>query len=139
MLSGWLCLTGMVSGYYWFESVWNHHAFGVGPTMVLWMGCAAAGGAVFGTAGHLWRHRTRRWHLLGSALLSGVFLADGINMLLHLNDYRHMIPVPVAEIIVGSVLVLLLERGKRDRIRGYAALAPIVLLGLAGYMILFTI
>jgi hypothetical protein len=139
MLSGWLCLSGMVGGYYWFESVWNHHAFGVGRWMLVWLGIAMVAGAIFGAAGYLWRHRDHKWHRLGSALLAGVFLADGINMLLHYQSYSHMIPVPIAEIVVGALLVLLLERNKRDRVRGYAAIVPIVLLGLAGYAVLFRI
>lgn len=42
-----------------------------------------------------------------------------------------------AKIVIGALLILVLERDKRDRIRAYAALAPIVVLGLIGYTILF--
>jgi hypothetical protein len=137
MLAGWLCLTGMVGGYYWFEPVWNHHAFFIGRWLIVWLLIAIVAGAIFGTAGYLWRHREHRWHSLGSALLAGVFLADGINMLLHYASYSHMIPVPITEIVVGALLILLLERNKQDRLRGYAVLVPIVALGLIGYGILF--
>ena len=137
MAAGWLTLLGMVGGYYWFESVWNDHAFGVGRWMLIWLVIAVAAGVIFGTAGYLWRHRDHRWHSLGSALLAGVFLTDGINMLIHYESYSHMIPVPVTEIVIGGLLVLALERGKRDRLRGYAALVPVVAVGLIGYAILF--
>lgn len=137
MVAGWLCLTGMVGGYYWFESVWNHHAFGIGRWMMVWLLIAIVAGVIFGYAGYLWRHRDHRWHCLGSALLAGVFLTDGINMLIHYESYSHMIPVPVTEIVVGALLILALERGKRDRMRAYLALVPVVVVGLIGYAILF--
>lgn len=137
MVAGWLCLTGMVGGYYWFESVWNQHAFIIGRWMHIWLGIAVLAGAIFGTAGYFWRHREHRWHCLGSALFASVFLADGINMLIHYGSYSHMIPVPVTEIAVGALLVFILERNKRDRIRGYIAIIPVVAVGLIGYRFLF--
>jgi hypothetical protein len=48
-----------------------------------------------------------------------------------------MIPVPVTEIAVGALLVFILERNKRDRIRGYIAIIPVVAVGLIGYRFLF--
>lgn len=137
MITGWLSLSGMVGGYYWFESVWNQHAFGVGRWMLTWLVIAIVAGAIFGTAGYLWRHRDHRCHRVGSALLAGVFLTDGINMLIHYASYSHMIAVPIVEVVIGALLILLLERDKRERLRSYAALIPIVVLGLIGYAILF--
>lgn len=137
MIEGWLSLSGMVMGYYWFESVWNVHAFFVGRWMTVWLVIAVVAGAIFGAAGYLWRHRDHRWHRLGSALLAGVFLADGINMLLHYASYSHMIAVPIAEVVIGALLILLLEKGRRDTIRAYGALIPVVVIGLIGYSVLF--
>lgn len=137
MLAAFLSLVGMVFGYYIFVAILHQHALAFDFFMLIWTACAVIGGIVIGIAGYLWRHKTHRFHHAGGALLSGAFLVDGINMLIHFNDYTHMIPVPIAEILFGFVLILLLEKNKKDRLKTCKYILPIVAIGLAGYALLF--
>ncbi|WP_046173523.1 DUF6518 family protein [Domibacillus indicus] len=139
ILSCTLCLIGEVMGYYFFHSLIDQYAFSFTYFIFVWLGCAAVGGIIFGLAGYLWGHKEAKFHEAGSALLSGVFIADGLNMLIHLEDYKHMIPVPIAEIIFGLLLVLILQRTWRERLRCCRFLVPVIVLGLAGYTILFNV
>lgn len=137
IFAGTASLFGMVIGYYGFEAIRNQHSFSVGYHMIIWLFCAVIGGIIFGAAGYLWRHKEQKFHSLGSALLSGIFLVDGLNMFIHFDDYKHMIPVPISEIILGLLLIILLERNNRERIKSCKVLIPIIVLGLAGYTALF--
>lgn len=134
-----LCLIGEVIGYYCFQSLIYNYNFLVNYFTIIWLGCAIVGGVIFGLAGYLWYHKDEKFHGLGSALLSGVFLTDGLNMFIHFNDYKHMITVPIVEIVFSLLLIIILERNMKERVRCCIFLGPIVILGLIGYMILFNL
>ncbi|WP_241395612.1 DUF6518 family protein [Clostridium beijerinckii] len=132
-----LCLIGEVMGYYYFHSLLNKYNFSVDYFTLIWLGCAIAGGIIFGLAGYLWYHKDEKFHELGSALLSGVFLTDGLNMFIHIDDYRHMITVAIAEIVFGLLLIIILEKNMHERLRCCIFLIPVTILGLIGYTILY--
>ncbi len=86
-------------------------------------------------AGWLWSRQTGKRHRYGSALIGGGFITDGLNVLLHINDYRHILAVGIADIMVGFVLILLLEHAK-ERVASLLAALPVVALGLGEYQVL---
>ncbi|WP_411918920.1 DUF6518 family protein [Bacillus thermotolerans] len=95
-----LCLIGEVTGYYYFHSLINQYHFSFTYFIVNWLGCTIADRMIFGIAGYLWHHKDEKFHELGSALLSGVFITDGLHLFIHLDSYKHMIPVPIAEMVL---------------------------------------
>ncbi|MFK4432249.1 hypothetical protein ABH962_003604 [Bacillus sp. RC54] len=109
ILSGILALLGMVLGYYGYAIVIKNVAHSI-YFISVWIVCAFIGGTIFGTAGFLWKDTTNPLHKFGSALISGVFVTDGLHILLNFEDYSHMLPVGYTEVIVGIILILVLER-----------------------------
>lgn len=135
MLSGILALLGMVLGYYGYAIVIKNVAHSI-YFISVWTVCAFIGGTIFGIAGFLWKDTTTPLHKFGSALLSGVFVTDGLHILLNFEDYSHMLPVGYTEVIVGIILILVLERSNANRISSFLMMVPITILGLIGYKLL---
>ncbi|HDR7735270.1 DUF6518 family protein [Bacillus thuringiensis] len=135
ILSGILALLGMVLGYYGYAIVIKNVAHSI-YFISVWIVCACIGGTIFGIAGFLWKDTTNPLHKFGSALISGVFVSDGLHILLNFEDYSHMLPVGYTEVIVGIILVLVLERSNANRISSFLMMVPITILGLIGYKLL---
>ncbi|MDT3499224.1 DUF6518 family protein, partial [Bacillus toyonensis] len=129
MLSGILALLGMVLGYYGYAIIIKNvaHSF---YFISVWIVCACIGGTIFGISGFLWKDTTNPLHKFGSALISGVFVTDGLHILLNFEDYSHMLPVGYTEITVGIILILVLERSNANRISSFLVVIPIIILGL---------
>ncbi|HDX9656922.1 TPA: hypothetical protein ROY05_006086 [Bacillus toyonensis] len=135
MLSGILALLGMVLGYYGYAIIIKNVAHSI-YFIYVWIVCACIGGTIFGIAGFLWKDTTNPLHKFGSALISGVFVTDGLHILLNFEDYSHMLPVGYTEVIVGIILILVLERSNANRISSFLVVIPIIILGLIGYKLL---
>ena len=135
ILYGILALLGMVLGYYGYAIVITNVAHSI-YFISVWIVCAFIGGTIFGIAGFLWKDTTNPLHKFGSALISGVFVTDGLHILLNFEDYSHMLPVGYTEVIVGIILILVLERSNANRISSFLMMVPITILGLIGYKLL---
>ncbi|MDA1679541.1 DUF6518 family protein [Bacillus cereus group sp. TH152-1LC] len=135
ILSGILALLGMVLGYYGYAIVITNVAHSI-YFISVWIVCAFIGGTIFGIAGFLWKDATNPLHKFGSALISGVFVTDGLHILLNYEDYSHMLPVGYTEVIVGIIFILVLERSNANRISSFLMMVPITILGLIGYKLL---
>lgn len=135
MLSGILALLGMVLGYYGYAIIIKNVALSI-YFISVWIVCACIGGTIFGIAGFLWKDTTNPLHKFGSALIGGVFLTDGLHILLNFENYSHMLPVGYTEVIVGIILILVLERSNANRISSFLVVIPIIILGLIGYKVL---
>ncbi|KXI72603.1 hypothetical protein ACS54_00330, partial [Bacillus cereus] len=135
ILSGILALLGMVLGYYGYAIIFKNVSHSI-YFISVWITCAFIGGTIFGIAGFLWKDTTNPLHKLGSALIGGVFVTDGLHILLNFEDYNHMLPVGYTEVIVGIILILVLERSNANRISSFLMMVPITILGLIGYKLL---
>ncbi|KXY73861.1 MULTISPECIES: DUF6518 family protein [Bacillus] len=135
ILSGILALLGMVLGYYGYAIIFKNVSHSI-YFISVWITCAFIGGTIFGIAGFLWKDTTNPLHKLGSALIGGVFVTDGLHILLNFEDYSHMLPVGYTEVIVGIILILVLERSNANRISSFLMMVPITILGLIGYKLL---
>lgn len=132
-----ITLLSTVFGYYLFQSRWSNYEFEIGHDITVWSCCAVVGGTIFGIAGNLWFHKNDPLHKLGLATLSSAFLADGLSMMLYYHKFRSMLTVSLMEIIFGCVLILIFERNPKLRMKTYACVVPIVILGIIGYGILY--
>jgi hypothetical protein len=105
------------------------HLRGVGTTgslVAFWTACAVVGGPIFGVAGQHWRTASPRLSGLGSAVLAGVFIAEGLYTYVH--EQRHYL-TGALWIAVGLALAALAGRGRTDHLRWLGVTVP---LGIAG-------
>lgn len=131
-----ISLWGMVTGYYAYAILINKIPESTNY-IILWSVIAIIGGLIFGLGGFFWSNANKITHIFGSAIIGGVFITEGMNMIIHINDYRHMINVGYVEIIGGFLLVIVLERTNKDRISSLVALLPIIMLGIIAYQVLY--
>ena len=118
-------------GYY--AMIELRYGYGAGTgALIFWGAGAAIGGPVFGVAGHWWRtsasHR-RRAAAIG--LLAAVFIAEGLYLVLILPGPA----VGVGFAAVGAAVPLVFGRSRDDRLGGYVAIVPALLLGALGYIV----
>ncbi|MEH7095034.1 DUF6518 family protein [Neobacillus vireti] len=130
-----ISLLGMFIGYYGYAmQIQNvpHSLYFI----LIWTGAAIVGGTIFGIAGFLWRRDNGVKHKFGSALIGGVFISEGLDKFIHINDYRHMLNVGLVQIVIGFTLFLVLERTNKGRIFSLIMALPILILGIIGFQIL---
>jgi hypothetical protein len=80
-------LAGTLVGYYLARFV----AYDMSPargTLLFWVVLALVGGPIFGLAGSWWCDRHRLKQAAGAALLGGVFLAEGADILINMQRMR---------------------------------------------------
>lgn len=109
--------------------------YGIGAgtgSLLFWGAGALVGGPVFGVAGRWWRtspsHRRRA---LAIGLLAAVFVAEGIYHALVLSESG----VGAGFAIVGAAIPAVLGRSRDDRLGGYVAIVPALLLGAFGFLV----
>ncbi|WP_157630433.1 DUF6518 family protein [Kribbella catacumbae] len=155
-LLGFITLFGALAGYYvsarFIEDVTSSVS-----TMAVWLLAAIVGGPVFGVAGGWWSEGAAvrstgswwstgggslrsegRWlqlsrPVIGVALLSGVFLAEGIYLLWQVENKHASGRV---EVVLAILAPIVLARTTRDRLTGLLLLIPLGLLGMAFYRLL---
>jgi hypothetical protein len=126
-----------VASYYGFEAVLNNHSFEFGGYyFYLWLGCAFIFGTVFGIGAYFYSQNKKHYQW-GASLLPAVFLAEGLCEVIHLQDYKHMIPAVIGRFIIGIALYFIIYR--KDFLQKNALLTFFVLtaLGVGGFEILY--
>jgi hypothetical protein len=132
---GVITLLCTVLGYYGYAMIVQNVAHSMFYLSV-WFVAAVIGGIIFGMAGFLWRHDRAWMHKFGSALIGGVFITEGLFILVHWQDYSHMLSSGIVKVFVGLLLVLVLERSNKQRGASLLAMLPVIVLGGIGYGIL---
>ena len=131
-----VCLLGCVYGYYIFEAVLNHHAFTFAGGVLLWSVVAFIAGAVFGFGAFLANQKNSKLKYLGMNLLPAVFTAEGLDNVIHIEDYSHMVPAVIMKIIIGVILYLVVNRKDAIRIKNLVSYVVITALGVIGFAVL---
>ena len=132
-----MCLIFCVLGYYGFESVLNQHAFIIGKYMIIWMVCAFLGGIIFGLGAYYANNKNSILKQFGQNLLPAVFLSEGINKLIHIKDYTHMIPAIVMVITIGVILYLIVNGRNVLQRKHILTFGMLSLFGIAFYEIIY--
>lgn len=132
-----VCLLGCVYGYYIFEAVLNHHAFTFAGGVLLWSGVALIAGAVFGFGAFLANQENSKLKYFGMNLLPAVFTAEGLDNVIHIKDYSHMVPAVIMKIVIGVILYLVINRKDVIRLKNIISYAAITALGVAAFAVLF--
>jgi hypothetical protein len=125
-----------VVSYYAFEAVINSHSFVFSGFAWVWLGCAFVFGVIFGIGAYFYTNKAR-YYQLGAGLLPAVFLSEGLNELVHLPDYAHMIPAIVGRIVVGIVLYIIIFRKGSLNKKALLCSGILVLLGILGYELIY--
>jgi hypothetical protein len=123
-------LIGAVIGYYAAVPIVVDGASANMRSVAIWTGTALVGGPVFGVAGRWWRREPFLKRVIALGLLSGVFVAEG------LNDVRYIPTVRTAGwvfLAVGLLVPLVLGRSWRERLYGYGAMVPVALVTFGAY------
>ena len=131
-----VCLLGCVYGYYIFEAVLNHHAFTFAGGVLLWSVVAFIAGAVFGLGAYLANQESSKLIYFGMNLLPAVFTAEGLDNVIHIEDYSHMVPAVIMKIIIGVILYLVVNRKDAIRIKNLVSYVVITALGVIGFAVL---
>lgn len=123
--------------YYWFESVLNSHSlkFG-GYYFYLWLGCAVVFGSIFGIGAYFYSQKKKHYQW-GAGLLPAVFLSEGLNEVIHLHDYQHMMPAVAGRIVIGVLLYFIICR--KDFLQTKVLIPFIVLsvIGIGGFELIY--
>lgn len=136
VLTAILCLLGSVYGYYGLEAVMNRHPFAFGKWVLVWTVAAVVGGLVFGMGAFLARGGNSLLRNCGANLLPAVFLAEGLDELLHLADYRHMIFAVYMKLLIGLLLYAVIQGRRALQWRPLLSFAGLTALGLLGFAVL---
>ena len=126
-------LAGAVIGYYAAVPIVVEGASANTRSMAIWTGTAFIGGPVFGLAGRWWRRGSITKRVIALGLLSGVFVAEG------LNDVRYVPTVRSAGwvlLMVGLLVPMVLGRSWRERLLGLVAMLPVALVTLGAYQVI---
>lgn len=134
-----VCLLFCVNSYYIFESFMNNHEFSFSKYQALWTIMAFLAGGVFGLGAYFANNSKGILQYCGMNLLPAVFFSEGMNKIIHLRDYSHMIPAVIMVACIGLTIYFVVNR--KDCIKKYNLLsfAALSLLGLAGYELVYII
>ena len=118
-------------GYYGMVQLRYGYGGGTGA-WIFWGLGAVVGGPVFGVAGHWWRGPVHRRRAIAIGLLAAVAIAEGAYNVLVVDHAT----VGTAFIVFGLLVPLVFGRSRNDRLGGYVALVPALVLGLLGFIAL---
>lgn len=127
---------GLVGSVVWFYMA-AHYLIGMpvsSAAIGIWLVAALVGGPLYGLAGRWWRRETDARHVLGLALIGGVFVAEGLSTLL--QNPRQPI-VGWVELAIGVTVAVALARTRRDRVLGLLALPVVAALGIVAYAAIY--
>lgn len=134
-----ICLLCCVYGYYGFEAVINRHSFTIGLYTIIWTVCAFGGGLIFGLGAYFANKSSGFSKYCGLNLLPSVFLTEGINKIIHISGYMHMIPAVIMVTVIGVLIYFIINKKHAFEKWNLLSLLLITALGLLGYEILFRI
>ena len=133
MLTTIICLLGCVYGYYIFEAIHNHHPFCMTEGALMWSIIALLAGSIFGIGAYFANQEDSKLKYCGMNLLPAVFTAEGIDNLLHISGYLHMIPAVIMKIIIGMILYLVIIRKNAAKTYNLLSYGIITILGIVAY------
>lgn len=126
-----------VVSYYVFEAVMNSHSFTFdGYFFYLWLGCAVVFGAVFGAGASFYSRKEWNYHW-GASLLPVAFLTEGLNELIHLPSYAHMMLAVIGRIVIGIALYFIIYRKDCLKCKPLISFGVLSVLGVAVFEVIY--
>lgn len=99
-----------VLSYYVFEALYNHHSYFINRYQLLWLCCAVTGGVIIGLSSNLSRVKEGIIGNVCKNILPAIFVTEASSKLLHVNDYRHMLPGLFLQMSIGIALYVVINR-----------------------------
>lgn len=96
----------------------------------------ANSGAVFGIGAYWANTKSNQLKYCGMNLLPAVFVAEGMDEVLHVSDYSHMIPAVILKIAIGITLYVIINRKFSLKVISLAFFIGFSTLGADAYMAL---
>lgn len=124
-------------GYYIFEAVLNHHTFEINRTVIFWLVCAVAGGIVFGLGANFSNTKENIIKNVSMNLLPAVFISEGLDKLIHISEYEHMVSGIILQIIIGLILYFVINNKECLNIKNILSILCLTILGTLAFSILF--
>lgn len=134
-----ICLLSCVFGYYIFESIVNSHSFQINNLMVVWIICAIIGGIVIGLGTYFFNNEKGILKKISSNLLPAIFVSEGLNKIIHIDGYKHMIPATIIVTCIGLVLYFIINKKESLHRNNAITFAILCILGLIFYELIFQI
>ena len=131
------CLLGCVYGYFIFEAIHNGHAFSFNQGALYWSVFALGAGVLFGIAAYYTKENKGFLTALCRNAIPAVFTAEGLMHLMHIAEYRHMMPAIYIKIAFGILLFIWINRNSLKKIESYIAYLLMSGIGFLLYEILF--
>ncbi|MBD5143744.1 MAG: hypothetical protein HDT22_09105 [Ruminococcus sp.] len=131
------CLFGCVYGYYISEAIHNNHAFDFTSGVYLWTVMAILAGSIFGIGAYFANQENHKIKYYAKNLLPAVFTAEGIENLIHISDYSHMIPAVIMKIIIGILLYFVINKQDSMKSKNLFSFGMMTILGIIAYTGLF--
>jgi len=129
-VAGAIALIAALVGYYGLVELRYGYGGSTG-SWLLWGTGALVGGPVFGVAGRTWRADPDHRHRAAAiGLLAAVFIAEGVYLVTILPEPL----VGMGFVVVGAGIPPVLGRSRQDRLGGYVATVPMLVLGALGYV-----
>lgn len=128
-----------VLGYYVFEAILNSHSFEMGRAMIFWLICAVVGGFVFGLGANYANTKKNTIKYIGMNLLPAVFLSEGLDKLIHISEYGHMLIGVILQIIIGFIFYFVINDKESLKRKNVFAIICLVIVGTLAFDVLFSI
>lgn len=132
-------LEACVLGYYIIEAISNHHALEIYSFTILWLLCGVVGGFVIGVASNYAARKESKLTIMAQNILPAIFLSEGINKLIHIQHYQHMIPAVVLVTMIGAVLYFVIQQKQSLHWKNMVGLAVMTAFGLCFYEVILRI
>ena len=125
-----------VNSYYVFETIINNHGFTFSKWQVVWNLIAVIAGSIFGLGAYFANTENGIVKYFGMNLLPAVFFSEGLQQIINIGEYIHMIPASIMITCIGLIMYFAINR--KDCFKKYNMLSFAILsiIGLVGYLLL---
>ena len=131
-----VCLLGCVYGYYIFEANLNHHNFTLAGGVLFWSVIALIAGTVFGLGAFYANQEDSKLKYFAINLLPAIFTAEGLDNVIHIEDYSHMVPAVIMKIIMGVVLYWAANKKDIIKLNCMTSYVIVTAFGVIGFTVL---
>lgn len=107
--------------------------------MLVWILCAIIGGIIIGLATYFFNNKNGILKHFSSNLLPAVFASEGLNKIIHIDGYRHMIPATIMVTCIGLILYFIINKKDSFCRNSIITFLILIILGLAFYEVIFQI
>ena len=125
-----------VNSYYVFESIMNNHGFAFSKWQVVWNLMAVIAGSIFGLGAYFANRENGIVKYFGMNLLPAVFFSEGLQQIINIGEYIHMIPATIMITSIGLIMYFAINRKGCFKKYNMLSFAILSIIGLVGYLLL---